>query len=344
MTLAAVVTAPVEPVPGPRTQMRWRDEHSILWLLAQRSAIGIVTLFLVSVVVFAATQTLPGSVAKVILGQTATPARVRALTLQLHLNEGAFAQYWQWISGVLQGRLGESYANREPVWQVVSPRLLNSAALVVLAGFFGTVIGVVFGAIAALRKDKLSDHVSSIVALAVTAMPEFVIGTLLVIFLSTVVFHVLPAVSLIPPGTDPWQAPKLLVLPVLTLVIVIVPYIFRMMRAATVEALESDYVEMARLKGVPQWRILVRHALPNAVAPTIQVIGLNFLYLAGGIVVVENVFAYPGIGQGLVSAVSVHDVPVVQFIVVILAAFYVVVNILSDVVALIASPRRRIPR
>ena len=132
MTLAAVAAAPVEPGGGAgaasQARTRWRDEHSILWLLAQRSAIGIVTLFLVSVVVSPATQTLPGSVAKVILGQTATPARVPRLTLQLHLNEGAFAQYWQWISGVLSGRLGESFANREPVWQVVSPRLLNSAS------------------------------------------------------------------------------------------------------------------------------------------------------------------------------------------------------------------------
>jgi peptide/nickel transport system permease protein len=203
---------------------------------------------------------------------------------------------------------------------------------------------VALGAIAALRKDRWFDHISSVAALAVTSLPEFVVAITLVILLSTVVWHLLPAVSLLPPGTYAWSQPELLILPVATLVIVIVPYIFRMMRAAMIEALESDYVEMARLKGVPEWRIVLLHALPNAIAPTIQVIGLNFLYLAGGVVVVEYVFNFPGIGQGLVFAVDNRDIPVIQFIVVILAAFYVCMNIVSDVVALLATPRRRIPR
>jgi peptide/nickel transport system permease protein len=151
-------------------------------------------------------------------------------------------------------------------------------------------------------------------------------------------------VSVITPGTPPWSSPSELVLPVATLVIVIVPYIFRMMRGAMIDSLESDYVEMARLKGMPKWRVLLVHALPNALAPTIQVIGLTFLYLAGGVVVVEYVFNYPGLGQELVAAVSDRDIPVIQFIVLILAAFYVAVNILTDVVSLAASPRRRLPR
>jgi len=167
---------------------------------------------------------------------------------------------------------------------------------------------------------------------------------IIIILLATVVSHLLPAVSLLPPGTYAWSQPKLLILPVATLVIVIVPYIFRMMRAAMIEALESDYVEMARLKGVPEWQIVLAHALPNAIAPTIQVIGLNFLYLAGGVVVVEFVFNFPGIGQGLVFAVQNRDIPVIQFIVLVLAAFYVVMNIVTDVIALLATPRRRIAR
>jgi peptide/nickel transport system permease protein len=183
-----------------------------------------------------------------------------------------------------------------------------------------------------------------VVVLAVTSLPEFVVAITLVIVLSTVVLHVLPAVSLLAPGTYAWSQPELLVLPVATLVIVIVPYIFRMMRAAMVEALESDYVEMARLKGAPEWRVVLVHALPNAIAPTIQVIGLNFLYLAGGVVIVEYVFNFPGIGQGLVDAVNDRDIPVIQFIVLVLAAFYVVMNIVTDVIALLATPRRRIAR
>jgi len=175
-------------------------------------------------------------------------------------------------------------------------------------------------------------------------VPEFVVAIALVMLFATVAFHVLPAVSYLPPGTYAWGKPRMLVLPVLTLVIVIVPYIQRMTRAAMVEVLESDYVEMARLKGVPAWRIVLMHALPNAMAPIIQVIGLTFLYLAGGIVVVEYVFNFPGIGQGLINAVSDRDIPVIQFSVTTLAAFYVSMNIFADVVALLATPRRRLAR
>jgi len=180
--------------------------------------------------------------------------------------------------------------------------------------------------------------------LTLAALPEFVVAIALILLFSTVVFHVLPAVSLLPPGTYAWSEPRLLILPVATLVIMIVPYIQRMMRAAMVEALESDYVEMARLKGLRKSVVLLRHAVPNAVAPTIQAIGLSLLYLAGGIVVVEVVFNYPGLGLGLYNAVLDRDIPTIQFIVMLLAAFYVFMNIATDVIALIASPRRRLPR
>ncbi len=304
-------------------------------MVRRRIGIGVVTLFLVSVVVFLATEVLPGNAAYAVLGRTASPARLRALEVSLHLNRGLFDQYWVWISGLFTGKLGNSLVNGLPVWGFVEPRLINSAVLVFLAGAIGAIVGVALGAIAALRKDGWFDHVTSVVVLAVTSLPEFVVATGLIIVLSTVVWHVLPAVSLLAPGTYAWSQPSLLVLPVAT------P---RMMRAPMVEALESDYVEMARLKGVPEWRVVLIHALPNAIAPTIQVIGLNVLYLAGGIVIVEYVFDFPGIGQGLVNAVLDRDVPVIQFIVLMLAAFYVVVNIVTDVIALLATPRRRIAR
>jgi len=320
------------------------DAHPIARLVRRRLAIGVVTLFLVSVVVFLATEVLPGNAAYAILGRNANPARVRALEDALHLNRGLFDQYWIWISGLLTGNLGHSLVNNQSVWSEVEPRLINSAVLVLVTGVIGSFLGVVLGAIAALRKDGWFDHVSSVVVLAVTSLPEFVVAIGLIILFSTVVWHILPAVSLLAPGTYAWNQPQLLILPVATLVLVIVPYTMRMMRAAMVEALESDYVEMAQLKGVPEWRIVLVHALPNAIAPTIQVIGLAFLYLAGGVVVVEYVFNFPGIGQGLVYAVDGRDIPVIQFIVLVLAAFYVVMNILSDVIALLASPRRRIAR
>lgn len=323
-----------------------RDAHPVRRLLGRRAAAGLFTLCVVSVLVFAATEVLPGNAANAVLGRTAasSPAALHRLEAALHLNRGLLDQYWLWLSGLFTGHLGHSLVNGQPVWGYVAPRLINSAVLMGITGLIGTAIGVTLGALAALRRDGWFDHISSVAALAVTALPEFVVAIGLVILFSTVVTHLLPAVSLLPPGSYAWDAPRLLILPVVTLVIVIVPYIQRMTRAAMIEALESDYVEMARLKGVPMWRIVLTHALPNATAPVIQVIGLNFLYLAGGVVVVEYVFAFPGIGQGLVYAVENRDIPVIQFIVVFLAAFYVFMNIVTDVIALLVTPRHRIPR
>jgi peptide/nickel transport system permease protein len=319
--------------------------HPILHLVRRRSAIGVLTLFLVSVVVFAATEILPGNAAEAILGRNDTsPKRLHELERQLHLNRPAVEQYWTWLSGLFTGRLGRSLLNGQPVWSLVEPRLVNSAVLVLVAGVVGSLLGVVLGAVAALRKDGWFDHVSSVVALAVTSLPEFVVAIGLIILLSTAVWHVLPAVSLLPPGSYAWNSPELLILPCATLILVIVPYTMRMMRAAMIESLGSDYVEMARLKGVPEWRVVLVHALPSAIAPTIQVIGLGFLYLAGGIVLVEYVFNFPGVGQELVYAVNGRDIPTIQFIVIVLAAFYVFVNIIADVIALLVTPRRRIPR
>jgi peptide/nickel transport system permease protein len=335
MAVAAASTKP---------QLPRADAHPIGSLVLRRLAAGLVTLLVVSAVVFLATQVLPGNAAFAVLGRSANPSRLHALERHLHLDRGVAEQYWLWLSGLLTGKLGASLANGQPLWSLVAPRLINSAVLVFVTGAIGSVVGVAFGAAAALRKDTWFDHLTSVTALTVTSLPEFVVAIGLIILLATVVSHLLPAVSLLPPGTYAWSAPKLLILPVATLVIVIVPYIFRMMRAAMIEALESDYVEMARLKGVPEWQIVLAHALPNAIAPTIQVIGLNFLYLAGGVVVVEFVFNFPGIGQGLVFAVQNRDIPVIQFIVLVLAAFYVVMNIVTDVIALLATPRRRIAR
>jgi peptide/nickel transport system permease protein len=318
-------------------------------MVRQRVLFGVVTIVVVSFIVFWATEVLPGNAAAAILGTHTTPQQLHQLEGKLHLNRGLFSQYWLWFSGMLRGRPGVSLVSgqgvvAQGVWHLVGPRLANSAFLVFVSGSIGTVIGIALGAYAGLRRDRPLDHALSVITLAISALPAFVVAIGLIVVFSTVVWHILPAVSLLPPGTYAWNAPRLLVLPVATLVIVIVPYLFRMMRAAMIEALESEYVEMARLKGVAPWKVVLRHALPNAIAPTIQVVGLNFLYLAGGIVVVEWVFNFPGVGQGLINAVTDRDIPVIQFIVVVLAAFYVVVNFLTDLVALLASPRRRLPR
>lgn len=313
-------------------------------LLARRALLGLLTLLLVSIIVFSATQVLPGNAAYAVLGHNVNPARLHSLEDQLHLNRSAPAQYWSWLTGVLQGHFGHSLANDEPVWSFVHSRLINSAVLVALVGLISTLLGIGLGSLAALRRDRPADTVLSVTSLAVTALPEFIVAIAVIIMFSTLVFHLFPGVSDLAPGQYAWSHPNLLVLPVLSLVIVTVPYIFRMMRAAMIESLDSEYVEMARLKGLPTWRVAIVHAMPSALAPTIQVIGLTFLYLAGGIVLVEYVFGYPGIGSGLVDAVNSRDVPVIQLIVLVLAAFYVVMNIATDVGALWVSPRRRLAR
>jgi peptide/nickel transport system permease protein len=318
--------------------------HPILRMVVVRLALGVVTLWLVSVVIFAATQALPGNAAYAVLGHSATPQRLHALERLLHLNRPLLAQYGAWIGGVLHGNFGTSLANGESVSALIGPRITNSAVLVVAAGVIGTLVAGLLGVLAAAWRDSVFDHVASVVALAVTALPEFSVAIVLVILFSVLVLHVLPAVSAIPPGSSPLAYPSELVLPTATLAIVIAPYIFRMARGAMIEALESDYVEMAQLKGLPRWRVLLVHAFPNSLPPVVQVVGLNLLYLAGGIVVVEYVFDYPGLGSALVDAVSNRDIPMIQFIVLVLAAFYVLINIITDVIALLATPRRRVAR
>jgi peptide/nickel transport system permease protein len=343
----AVVTHSYRPArPGSvRGRARaWGRRHPVWSMVVVRIGLGLLTIFAVSVVIFAATQALPGNAAYAVLGHSATPQRLAALEAQLHLNRSLVSQYGSWIGGVLHGDFGRSLANGESVSSLIGPRLENSAVLVVGAGLVGTLVAGVLGLIAAARRDKLFDHVASVLALTITALPEFVVAIALVIVFAVNVLHILPAVSAIPPGTPPLDDLSALWLPIGTLALVIAPYIFRMMRGAMIEALESDYVEMAELKGISRWRVLLVHALPNSLPPVIQVIGLNLLYLAGGIVVVEYVFNYPGIGAALVDAVSNRDIPTIQFIVLILAAFYVFVNITTDVVALLASPRRRARR
>lgn len=331
----SVVAAPVS---RPR---RRRLLRGVPGFIVRRTLLGLLTLFLVSIVVFAATQALPGDAARAILGRTATPDSLAALREQLNLDEPVLQQYRDWLKGFVTGDLGDSLAANEPVTSVLGKRIENSAVLVLLAALISTPLAIAFGALSARRRDGPFDHVTSVVLLALAALPEFVVGIGLVVLLGTTVFTVLPAVSIIPPDSSAWAHPKELVLPTLTLVIAVSPYTARIMRASMVDVLESDYVEMARLKGLAERRVLWRHAVPNAIAPTIQVTALNLAYLAGGIVLVEYVYGYAGIGSALVDAVHNRDVPVVQALAMLIAAVYIVLNVVADVAAILVSPRLR---
>jgi peptide/nickel transport system permease protein len=318
-----------------------RLRHGLSGFIIRRLLLGLVTLWVTSVIIFAATQALPGDAARSILGRSATPESLATLRAQLGLDEPVLTQYWEWIMGVFSGNLGTSLANSLPVTEVVGERLVYTLFLLLIAGAISIPLGISLGAISARKRDSAFDQTTSIATLGLVALPEFVVGITLAVIFSTTVFQVLPSVIVTEPGARPWEYPKELILPVVTLIIAVVPYTTRIMRASTVEILESDFVEMARLKGLSERRVLWRHAVPNALAPTFQVAALNLAYLAGGIVVVEAVFNYPGIGLLLVESVRARDMPTVQAIALFIAALYVVLNLLADVATILVSPRLR---
>jgi len=314
----------------------------IAGFVVRRLLLGVLVLFLVSLVVFAATQALPGDPARSILGRTATPASLNALREQLGLGGSALSQYVDWITGLLHGDAGNSLAAQEPVSDLLGDKVVNSAFLVFCAGIISIPISIAIGSYAALKRDRAFDVTSSVSTLVFAALPEFVTGIALVVIFSTNVFTgFLPAITIIPPGARPWDDMKAMILPTATLVLAVTPYVVRIMRASMIEVLESDYVEMARLKGLPERTVMIRHALPNALGPTFQVIAINLAYLAGGVIVVEYVFNYAGIGGALTNAVSTQDIPVVQALAMLIAAIYVVLNLLADIATILVTPRLR---
>lgn len=321
-----------------------RAAHPVRQLLFWRVPLGLLSVVLVAIFTYIATRVLPGDAAAAILGQHATPAALAHLREQLGLDHSTISGLTHWLASFASGHFGNSLANGQPVTSVVLPHLANSLVLVVLVAIASTVIGVITGVVAANRRDGRFDDIFSVLSLVTSALPEFVVGVLVVFVFSVGLLTWFPSVSILGSGQQIWNQPDKVILPVVTLVIVTTPYMFRMVRAAMIEALSSDYAEVAQLKGVSASRLLFRHALPNAAAPAVQVFGLNVLYLAGGIVLVETVFQYPGIGLTLVNAVQTRDVTVLQFIVVLLAIFYVSLNILTDLVVLLLTPRRRAPR
>jgi peptide/nickel transport system permease protein len=310
-------------------------------LILRRLALGVLTLFLISLVVFAAVLALPGDAATAILGKEATPDRVAALRDQLHLNDSVITQYLDWIGGVLTGSFGESTSTQQPVSELLSDRVANTGFLVFVAAIVAVPLSIGIGVWTAMRRDRPVDHVLSNGSLVLAALPEFVIGIGLILLFATSVFHWFPAVSLLAPGEKAWSDPSVVVLPAATLVLAVTPYISRIMRGSMIEVLESEYVTMARLKGLPERTVIWRHAVPNAIVPAIQVTALQLAWMAGGVVVVEFVFSYPGIGSLFIDAVGNRDMPVVQTITLLAAAIYVVLNLLADLATIAVTPRLR---
>ncbi|WP_017558710.1 ABC transporter permease [Nocardiopsis baichengensis] len=314
----------------------------MLRLILYRLCYGLLTLFVVSLVVFAATQALPSDPAQAILGrEAADPARLEALRRELNLDQPLALQYWSWLSGVLVLDFGTSLSGGMPVSELLGPRIQASLTLMLITAVIAAPIAMAIGAFAALRRDRRFDHSSSMITLVLAAVPEFAVGIVAILLLSTGGLKLLPAVYA-GSSTEVLSNPDQLVLPVLTLAIAVSPPIIRMMRASMIEVLESEYVQQARLKGLPERTVIWRHAAPNAIGPVAQVIALQLGWLAGGVVAIEFLFNFPGIGKALMDAIEARNLPVIQAVTLLIAAVYVLVNLVADVVGLAANPKVRV--
>ncbi len=314
--------------------------HPLVKLVAQRLALGAGTLLVVSALIFAGTEILPGDVAQAILGQSATPEAVAAIREDLGLDRPAWIRYLDWLSGFLRGDLGTSLANRVPIGEMIAGRLENTLFLAGVAAAFAVPVAITLGIVAARYRETWLDKAISIVTLSAISMPEFFIGYILIFVFAVKLFWV-PSIASVFPGMSFADRLYAVTLPVATLSLVVIAHMMRMTRAAIVNVMASPYIETAELKGLTRARITLRHALPNALSPIINVVVINLAYLVVGVVVVEVVFVYPGMGQLMVDAVAKRDVPVVQATGIIFAATYVLLNLTADVLAILANPRIR---
>jgi len=309
-------------------------------------AAGVLTLAVVSFLVFLATNALPGNVAQTVVGRNGSPALIAQLTKQLGLDRPLLARYGSWVGGLFHGDLGQSAvqltqgADNAPVAGPIGTALHNSAVLALGTLLLLVPLSLLVGTWSAVRAGRAADYAVSYTSLVLGALPEFVLGTfLIVVFFAQL--HWLPPVSLVPPGADPLDDVKALILPILTLLGVSFAFCARQVRAGVAETLRQDYVALARLHGLREWRVRRRYALRNALAPSVQTFAQTIQYLFGGIIVVEALFAYPGIGSMLVQAVLAHDVTAVQAIAFVLAAIFIVINIAADLLVVFVVPKLR---
>lgn len=322
--------------------------HPIVRTVLQRLGLGLLTLFVVSVIIFSSLQFLPGDFATSVLGQAATPETVAAFRRELGLNDPAITRYIQWIGGVLQGDFGSSFSGRSQgrereVMELIGPRLWNTLFLASMTAIIAVPLALTLGITAALYRNSFYDRIVNATTLTTISFPEFFVAYILILVLATL-WKVFPSLANVRDSTELLDRIYMTALPALTLTLVIVAHMMRMTRAAIINLLASPYIEMARLKGVSKSNVIIRHALPNAWAPIVNVIAFNLAYLVVGVVVVEVVFVYPGVGQLMVDAVTTRDIPVVQACALIFAATYILLNLFADIVSIVTNPRLLHPR
>lgn len=320
-----------------------RPANPILRMILSRLGIGIFTLFVISIIIFLAISLLPGDIAEQVLGQSATPETVAAFRRELGLDQPLVLRYLEWIAGVVRGDFGQSLANGRPVSDLLAARLGNTLFLAAYAAVISVPLAVLLGLLAALWRGGWFDRIANVTTLTAISFPEFFVAYILMFWLSV---HMGWMPSIADPGAAPELGERMIrtFLPAVTLVLVVTAHMMRMTRAAVVNVLGAPYVTMARLKGASRWRVITRHALPNALAPIINVVALNIAWLITGVVIVEVVFVYPGLGQLMVDSVSNRDMPVVQACALIFASVYILLNLLADVLAIATNPRLLHPR
>jgi len=317
--------------------------HPILILVSQRIALGLLLLLAASILIFAGTMILPGDVAQSILGQSATPEALANLRAELGLNESPVTRYLNWIAGAVQGDLGRALTNGQDIATSLGRRLGNTMFLAFWAAIIAVPLAIFLGLLAVRYRNRWPDKLISGVTLASISIPEFLIGYLLVYFVA-VKLGWFSSVSMINDSMSLGEKLSAIALPVAVLVLVVLAHMMRMTRAAILNVMQSAYIETAELKGLSGFNVIFRHAFPNAISPIVNVVMLNLAYLVVGVVVVEVVFVYPGMGQYLVDHVSKRDVPVVQACGLVFAAVYIGLNMVADIVAILSNPRLRHPK
>lgn len=309
-------------------------------LILRRIALGFVTLVVVSLIVFAGTEVLPGDVAEAVLGQGATPETVAAYRKEMNLDRPAYERYFEWFSGLFTGDLGNSLATQRPVADIIAPRLPKTLMLGGLAALIAVPISIILGLYAAMRPGSVFDRSLTTGAIAVVSAPEFLLATLLVLTFA-VQLRWLPAIARISDGASVADHLVALAMPVATLTAAVLAPMMRMTRSAILNVLSQPSIEMAILKGVPRRTIILKHALPNAIGPIINVVAVNLAYIIGGVLVVETIFSYSGVAKLMVDGVASRDIPVVQACAMFFCAIYILFNLIADVVSIVANPRLR---
>jgi len=311
-------------------------------VILRRVAAALATIVLASLLVFVAVQALPGNLATQLLGRNATPQAVAQLNAGLGLDKPAWRRYLDWLSGALHGDFGRSLVTQQPVLTAAGTYLRNTAMLAGIVIVLGVTASLVFGVVAGLTRDRWPDLVISGLSLIGMSVPEFTVATVLVLVFA-IRLTLFPAVVVDGPIASAGELLGAIWLPAGALTVVMAAYIIRMMRTSVIDVMDSEYVTMARIRGLSGGRVLLRHVLPNALLPTLNVIAINIAWLVGGVVVVESIFNYPGIGTLMLQAVRDRDVPVLQFIAVLGALTFVVCNLLADLAATWLNPRLRTP-